>query len=339
MPEAPWGEGRGFEDLHPRPAESASPLDAALPLLKATWAFEAEGVQEGIVSSRPTLRAMIDFIARFGRNRMEAAVDTLATAEPGDNPATLMRTEQRGGRSSRGSDVRDYSSPMDVLKLYRGRLTPTQAADGINCANVNAKRLADDAESLFERGSFATAASLAILAIEETGKVSIIRSILTAEGEDELREEWKRYRRHTEKNQALLVFDLFNAGARKLSDFAAIFHDETESARRTFDVVKQLGFYTDCCGDKGRWAAPTEVVDRDFASLLLRMAQAVTKGKRSVSTREMELWAQHMKGGATEAKLLAWCAAAEAEGLHPEGYGAEMHQFVMRGIHPPSKPH
>ena len=57
---------------------------------------------------------------------------------------------------------------MDV-RQYRGPLTPAQAADGINAASDNARRLAEDAQALFEQGSFAIAASLAILAVEEAG--------------------------------------------------------------------------------------------------------------------------------------------------------------------------
>lgn len=225
------------------------------------------------------------------------------------------------------------------VKQYRGRLTPAQAADGINAATANAIRLADDAQALFDRGSFATAASLAILAVEEAGKVSILRMLLTAKSEDELREEWKRYRRHTEKNHFLLMYDMFRAGARRLSDFRALFTDETDSARRVFDHVKQFGFNTDCCCDNARWAVPTEVVDRNFATLMLRIAQATTRDRHTVTPREMELWAEHMRNGATEENLLAWCEAAQAEGLHPEGYAAGMVEFIQRGIAPKPRAH
>ncbi|MGM0985309.1 MAG: AbiV family abortive infection protein, partial [Pseudomonadota bacterium] len=42
--------------------------------------------------------------------------------------------------------------------------------------------------------------SLATLSIEESGKVSILRAMSLARDEKELKEEWRRYRSHTNKN-------------------------------------------------------------------------------------------------------------------------------------------
>jgi hypothetical protein len=84
-----------------------------------------------------------------------------------------------------------------------------------NAASDNARRLAEDAQALFDRGSSATAASLAMLAVEEAGKVSILRTLLTAKSDNDLREEWKRYRRHTEKNQFLLMYEHVQGGRAK----------------------------------------------------------------------------------------------------------------------------
>ena len=63
------------------------------------------------------------------------------------------------------------------LSQYNGRLTPPQIADGMNAAIRNARRLADDARTLLDLGSYPTAASLAVLSIEERGKVSILRHL------------------------------------------------------------------------------------------------------------------------------------------------------------------
>ena len=53
------------------------------------------------------------------------------------------------------------------LDQYRGQLSASQAAEGINSAIHNAKRLADDAEFLLKNGRYPSAVSLAILSIEE----------------------------------------------------------------------------------------------------------------------------------------------------------------------------
>jgi AbiV family abortive infection protein len=86
------------------------------------------------------------------------------------------------------------------LSQYQGPLSASQAAEGINIAAANAKRLAEDAKLLLDAGRYPTATSLAMLAIEESGKTSILRHMLLAASENELRECWRRYRKHTEKN-------------------------------------------------------------------------------------------------------------------------------------------
>jgi AbiV family abortive infection protein len=53
----------------------------------------------------------------------------------------------------------------------------------MNAATKNAGRLAKDAANLLESGSFATAASIAILSIEEAGKVSILRTLALAKSD------------------------------------------------------------------------------------------------------------------------------------------------------------
>ena len=73
------------------------------------------------------------------------------------------------------------------LDAFRGLLEPAQVAEGINVANANAVRLAEDATTLLAAGSYSTAASIAILAIEEAGKVSILRSLALARSEGEQR--------------------------------------------------------------------------------------------------------------------------------------------------------
>jgi len=89
-------------------------------------------------------------------------------------------------------------------------------AEGINAACQNAKRLADDAEILLKNKRYPSAASLAILSIEESGKVSILRGLSVAKNSDDLKESWQEYRSHTKKNAAWIIADLLESGARKL---------------------------------------------------------------------------------------------------------------------------
>jgi AbiV family abortive infection protein len=215
------------------------------------------------------------------------------------------------------------------LNQYTGFLTPSQTAKGINAAAANAKRLADDAKILYDAGRFPSAASLAILALEELGKISILRQSLLANSKTDLAECWRRYRRHTEKNYLTLLPDLLRLGARKLDDFKSIFTNESQSDRATYDTVKQLGFYTDCCG-AAHWSIPSEVIDQGLAGLLLALATALATNKESVTVDELLLWKIHMRNGIGAENLLKWCSAMIVAGLKPPEYLEEMRQFIQQ---------
>lgn len=103
-------------------------------------------------------------------------------------------------------------------KQYNGELNPKTAAEGIKLAYENALKLLGDAEILYENNRFERCVSLSILAIEESGKSTIIRSLLLAEAPEQLKKEWKNYRRHTEKNLAWILPELVSKGAKTLDD-------------------------------------------------------------------------------------------------------------------------
>ena len=88
------------------------------------------------------------------------------------------------------------------LSRYGGRLTPAQIADGMNAAIRNARRLANDARTLLDLERYPTAASIAVLSIEESGKVSILRHFAMARDLPSCREIWREYRNHRSKNVA-----------------------------------------------------------------------------------------------------------------------------------------
>jgi len=145
-----------------------------------------------------------------------------------------------------------YSIPAmskQLSKQYCGHLSTKQIADGMNASASNAARLAGDAKILLEKERYPSAASLAILSLEESGKVSILRELATAVGDNEVKDAWRRYRRHTEKNYLALLPDLVAKGSRRLHEFKECFLDDSLPDRVAYDTVKQLGFYTDCCGD------------------------------------------------------------------------------------------
>ena len=101
----------------------------------------------------------------------------------------------------------------EKLSQYGGRLTPAQIADGMNAAVRNARRLANDARTLLDLERYPTAASIAVLPIEESGKVSILRHFAMARDLPSCRKIWREYRNHRSKNAAWILPDLVAGGA------------------------------------------------------------------------------------------------------------------------------
>ena len=220
------------------------------------------------------------------------------------------------------------------LDAFRGRLSPLQVAEGINAANSNAARLAEDAKTLLAAGRTPTAAAIAILSIEEAGKDSILRYIAFAKSDAEANEGWKDYRSHTRKNAAWLLPQLAAAGARRLDDLRPLFESDAEHPH-LLDQLKQLGFYTDCLG-KAHWSLPTEIISEGLAASLVQTAQLLSRG-RQCTEQEIQLWVEHMGPvwnqdlAWMKQALVNWYKAMQAAGLMPEGHNA-MEQFIRGGV-------
>lgn len=221
------------------------------------------------------------------------------------------------------------------LDAYRGMLTAAQVAEGIRAADANAVRLAKDAKLLVEAGSFPTAASVAILAIEEAGKVSILRLISLARSEAEANAGWKEYRSHTRKNVAWLLPQLAAQGARQLDDLRPLFKEGAEHPY-LLDQLKQLGFYTDCLG-KAHWSLPADAISKELAESLVQTAHLFASSKSDCTEREIELWIEHVGPvwrqdlSWMKQALVNWYAAMQAAGLKPSGENT-MEQFVRTGL-------
>lgn len=220
------------------------------------------------------------------------------------------------------------------LDAFRGLLKPVQVAEGINAANANAVRLAKDATTLLAAGSYSTASSVAILAIEEAGKVSILRSLSLARSESEAGSCWKEYRSHTRKNVSWLLPQLAADGARKLDDFRTLFEEDADHPY-ILDQLKQLGFYTDCLGN-AQWSNPSEVISKELSESLVQTARLLARD-RKCSVQEIELWVEHVgpvwKQDPSWMKqaLVNWYSAMQTAGLMPEGDNA-MEQFIRHGV-------
>lgn len=209
------------------------------------------------------------------------------------------------------------------LNSYKGILSPSQIADGINASNHNAQRLLADAKILLDAERFPSAAALSILSIEESGKAPILRLLSSCNTTYDSIKIWKDYRSHTKKNVLGIFPQKVAEGARKLNDFRSIF-DENAEHPYILDQVKQISIYTDCLG-KAHWSEPERVIDKKLAESLVFTAETLAS-KTKTTTREIELWIQNFNGidfgNLSKAKeaLLHWYYDMQTEGLLPDGY-------------------
>jgi AbiV family abortive infection protein len=179
-------------------------------------------------------------------------------------------------------------------KQYKDKLDAKLGAEGIRFAKENAQTLLEDAELLFQNGRIERSVSLAILSIEESGKPSIIRSILLTDNPKELKKEWQNYRKHTAKNLSWIFPELFYKGARKLEDFRPLF-DPTSNHGQLLDNLKQLSFYTDIFSSK-KWTIPKNVIDKELAEMILLSARVLSSQDEGIDSEEgLKLWIKHMK--------------------------------------------
>lgn len=213
---------------------------------------------------------------------------------------------------------------QNKLNSYRGNLTAAQVATGMNAALENAKRLCEDANILLSAGRFPAAVSLAIIAIEEIGKMAILEALAVARSDSEIKERWSDYHTHTKKNAHWIFNKLVAEGARKIQDLHKIFDKKSDHSYR-LDNTKQLAFYTDCLG-KANWSIPSKVVSEQLAIKIVKFAHYKCEcNSHKITEREIELWREHIgpvwKTGIEPMKqgFSNLYSALRKEGIIPEG--------------------
>jgi AbiV family abortive infection protein len=190
-------------------------------------------------------------------------------------------------------------------------------------ARRNATRLAQDAELLLSQGRWASASSLAILSIEESGKIGVLRRLSVVPDARAMSKAWQGYRSHHHKLGVPIGVDL--AGV-SLTDPAAIAQaiEDTAKVVKNMDVRKQAGFYTDCvpgAGGQPLWSEPERMISEEHAREVVYCANLLLT-KREVSLREIELFIEHVGPVVGTPKIIdgwrKWSVAMDSEGLLTE---------------------
>ncbi len=131
----------------------------------------------------------------------------------------------------------------NFLEQFKGKLTDEQVATGAHFCFMNAKELFEEANILKEHGKYARALSLAILSLEELGKVIILPSVLSINKNDDSAwaKFWKDFRNHKGKQYAWAWYSqlLEKLGKDDLKDRLM------PGMEPMIDKIKQLGLYVD----------------------------------------------------------------------------------------------
>jgi len=217
---------------------------------------------------------------------------------------------------------------------YSQKLSPRKAAEGMAAATENAVSLLSDAQLLFDNERYERSVALAILAIEEAGKTSILREILVQDDPKELKRLWKDYRSHTSKNLHWKLPDLVADGARQLEEFRPLY-DKSSDHGAYLDSLKQTAFYTDAVG-ACEWTTPKRIVTKQVAEGILFIAKVLTHADKTMCTEPaLELWLKHLKPVQGRDLLLMKQALincyqeAEDLGIIPKGKTKDMIGFVL----------
>lgn len=205
-----------------------------------------------------------------------------------------------------------------MLKPYVGPLTPAETVAGIKAAQGNAERLLSDAKLLLEHKRWPSALALATLAIEEKGKVVILKSLALFSDEKRVKNSWREYRSHRAKNAGWILPELAFKGAKTLRDLALAVDSGGEHTE-ILDALKQISFYSDCLGNRN-WSEPAAVITESLARGIVSVAE-ITWSLEPVTLREVELWvekvAPHYETNGMAQAVLDFQLAMYNEGLSP----------------------
>jgi hypothetical protein len=121
-----------------------------------------------------------------------------------------------------------------------------------------------------------------------------------------------------------IIIELAMKGARTIEDLRPIF-DRDSDHPDILNVIKQLGFYSDCYGN-AHWSEPHEVIDEKLARSIV-LAAKVLVPKHDTSEREIELWIEHVGRHWAKPEMFAGAVAFQ-QALIDEGLSRHSIQEV-----------
>lgn len=171
-------------------------------------------------------------------------------------------------------------------RAFRGEISAEQVVSGVEAIDRNARELLDDAHFLLENSRCARAMSLAIIAYEEATKSTILLHLYAVQADEKQRKEtWKSYLSHIHKASPV---GLKEGDLSSLVENAEKIYKKLQDAGKTFDKLKQHGFYADIYEHEGIdfWVSPSEFVSSDMAKAIVEGISARLSLRRSESATE-----------------------------------------------------
>lgn len=175
--------------------------------------------------------------------------------------------------------------------MIRMDLTLEQIARAMNAARRNSRALIEDARILLAAGRRARAAALAILSIEESGKVDVFRCLVGARDAQERLEFLKDLTSHRVKNAHWIIGALRESYPFPMLMRTAI--QGSDGAHTAYlDKLKQAALYTDFDAE-GACKEPESVVSHALARELIHCASELASDAITTA-RELELLRRHL---------------------------------------------
>ncbi|AOM77388.1 AbiV family abortive infection protein [Pedobacter steynii] len=170
----------------------------------------------------------------------------------------------------------EFATPLPLENQYNSVVTCAEAAEGIHVSLLNAKELLADGQILFDNARYPRAIALAVLAIEEYGKVEKIKELLLSK--QKVSSAWREVRSHKSKNYPWLFPLLKQLGLNDKDALLALTAKENNSLK-FLDQLKQICFYTEAIKKEDKkgcyWWLPSEITDADLARFYLSNADII----------------------------------------------------------------
>lgn len=168
--------------------------------------------------------------------------------------------------------------------------TVEQIAAAINATRRNGRALVEESRILFAAGRYARAGALAILSIEEAGKINVLRCVAVARSAEERENFAKDLTSHREKNSHWIIGALRQNAPFPMLVLSAL-EGKDGGHSKYLDKLKQATLYTDIIKD-GSCREPKDVMNGALAEELINCAEELLPDVVT-APQELELLRNH----------------------------------------------